>query len=71
MTFCGSESLNIRKTPMIKINEMHDNNAGCEFVTFVDIIKTARSMISDCDMTHCSQMSLFIFNVNRKDIDKI
>ena len=56
---------------MIKINEMHDNNAGCEFVTFVDIIKTARSMISDCDMTHCSQMSLFIFNVNRKDIDKI
>ena len=52
---------------------------GCEFVTFVDIIiiivdiiKTARSMISDCDVTHCCHMSLFILiRVNRKDIDKI
>ena len=41
----GSESL---KTPMIKINEMHDNDNimalsphGCEALTFVDIIKTA------------------------------
>ena len=41
-------------------------------MTFVDIIKTARSMISDCDVTHCCHMSLFILiRVNRKDIDKI
>ena len=45
MTLFGSESL---KTPMIKINEMHDNDNimplslhGCEALTFVDIIKTA------------------------------
>ena len=45
MTLYGCESL---KTPMIKINEMPDNDNimvpsphGCEALTFVDIIKTA------------------------------
>ena len=58
MTSCGSESF---KTPMIEIDENHDNdNVSLRWgviLTFVNIIKTARSMISDCYVTHIVLLS--------------